>query len=59
MRSRDQQWLSFTRAAPLLQRGHSVQPSMLERAAHISTSPTPAAPSTACIGLAARPGLLR
>ena len=45
-------------AAPSLQRGHPVQPSVLELAAHVSTTPAPAAPSTACIGLAARPGLL-
>lgn len=49
---------ALQRAAPSLQTGHLVQPSMLELAAHISTTPTPAAPSTACIGLAARPGLL-
>ena len=59
MSSRDQQWLPFHMLPPSMQRGHPVQPSVLELAAHVSTTPAPAAPSTACIGLAARPGLLR
>ena len=63
MTSRDWQWLAV-HAAPSLQKPLAAERALgagfiLELAAHISTTPTPAAPSTACIGLAARPGLLR